>query len=320
MPLLDYIKGARRGAEANELERRAMGDPFLSDALEGYDSVAGDHADTIIRLQRKFAAHRPTRLRARRAVHLRPVWAAATVLIVVAAGFMWLLYPTPTGTEPVDMIAMDISRAVDTAPAPVAEPVREQAVGQVVSEEEANRQSPPQPARLAVVEHIDIMPELSIVAPRAEEAVAAADSDAHVLAQDMPQGYVAEEVVVTALGGRKQERKMGYAATMVESAKGAKGTKAAKRAAEKQAEPVTNEEFTRYFQENRLLHTTASGNPVTGVVVVEFRVNDRGIPTGIRFVSELSPETSREVKELLSKGPRWAPTNGKRVRFEVQYQ
>ncbi|MDR2979423.1 MAG: hypothetical protein LBV02_03125 [Bacteroidales bacterium] len=46
MNILDYIKGKRRGVKANRLEREAMCDPFLDDALEGYsrfeDDLTGD--------------------------------------------------------------------------------------------------------------------------------------------------------------------------------------------------------------------------------------------------------------------------------------
>lgn len=39
MKLLDYIRGARKGKEAHRLEKEAMRDPFLADALEGYSRV-----------------------------------------------------------------------------------------------------------------------------------------------------------------------------------------------------------------------------------------------------------------------------------------
>ena len=41
MKLIDYITGNRKGREARRIEREAMDDPFLRDALEGYDAVLG---------------------------------------------------------------------------------------------------------------------------------------------------------------------------------------------------------------------------------------------------------------------------------------
>lgn len=47
MNLLQYIQGRRKGKEAHRIERKAMTDPFLADALEGFDSVDGNHAEAI---------------------------------------------------------------------------------------------------------------------------------------------------------------------------------------------------------------------------------------------------------------------------------
>ena len=66
MKLLDYIKGNRRGKEAHRIEKRAMEDPFLSEALEGFEAVDGDHAAALERLRRRVeqwaASRRPRRL------------------------------------------------------------------------------------------------------------------------------------------------------------------------------------------------------------------------------------------------------------------
>lgn len=51
MKFLDYIQGVRRGKAAHHVENEAMGDPFLSEAIDGYDSVSGDHAKRIARMQ-----------------------------------------------------------------------------------------------------------------------------------------------------------------------------------------------------------------------------------------------------------------------------
>ena len=55
MSLLDYIKGFRKGKDARRLEIEAMSDPFLAEALEGYDSVKGDHASRIETMQKQVS-------------------------------------------------------------------------------------------------------------------------------------------------------------------------------------------------------------------------------------------------------------------------
>ena len=81
MQLKDYIKGNRRGKEANRFEREAMNDPFLYGAIDGFDTVAGDHAKIIEQMEEEYINH-----------HIVPksknksflYWAAAaTVLLLI---------------------------------------------------------------------------------------------------------------------------------------------------------------------------------------------------------------------------------------------
>ena len=47
MKLLKYIQGKRNGKEANRLEKEAMKDPFLADAMDGYQQTTGEHIRRI---------------------------------------------------------------------------------------------------------------------------------------------------------------------------------------------------------------------------------------------------------------------------------
>lgn len=58
MNLKDYIQGQRHGKDANQLEREAMTDPFLQDAIDGYDSVKGDHLSAIEKLEKRVSSPR----------------------------------------------------------------------------------------------------------------------------------------------------------------------------------------------------------------------------------------------------------------------
>lgn len=89
MTFKDYIQGKRTGKAANQLERKAMDDPFLQDAIDGYDSVEGDHARTIHELEnlvgKKGINHQ---LFVRRII----VWSAVAILGLVI-GISILLRP-----------------------------------------------------------------------------------------------------------------------------------------------------------------------------------------------------------------------------------
>lgn len=77
MKLKDYIQGKRRGKEANELERKALQDPFLQDALDGFDVVKGDHWADIDKMEKRLVRQKPKRSSRR-----NWIWSAAAMLVV----------------------------------------------------------------------------------------------------------------------------------------------------------------------------------------------------------------------------------------------
>jgi len=83
--LTDYIKGKRHGKDANQLEREAMKDPFLSDAIEGFDAVQGDHFSVIEKLEEKINEKQQTK---NKTVYLRrwTIGIAATIALILGIG------------------------------------------------------------------------------------------------------------------------------------------------------------------------------------------------------------------------------------------
>lgn len=75
MNLLDYIRGIKKGKNAHLIEKKAMEDPFLSEALEGFASTEGDHFFKIKSIQNKITKHSKKRINKNR-------------IIAVAAGFL----------------------------------------------------------------------------------------------------------------------------------------------------------------------------------------------------------------------------------------
>ncbi|HTI57596.1 carboxypeptidase-like regulatory domain-containing protein [Mucilaginibacter sp.] len=80
-----YLNGQLDARAMHQLERRALDDPFLADALEGYEHAAADQQANLADLQQ--------RLQSRTDKKVRPMWiplsAAASLLIIIAAG-IWL--------------------------------------------------------------------------------------------------------------------------------------------------------------------------------------------------------------------------------------
>ncbi|MBK5722368.1 hypothetical protein JGH11_15945 [Dysgonomonas sp. Marseille-P4677] len=82
MKFLDYINGQRRGKDAHRIEKSSMRDPFLYEAIEGFDSIDDNHIERISNIQKRLKAKNKT-------VRNNQIWqtAAAVVFIVGLGGY-----------------------------------------------------------------------------------------------------------------------------------------------------------------------------------------------------------------------------------------
>ncbi len=62
MRIRRYIQGHRSGREANRIERKAMRDPFLAEALEGYERTKENPVPHINILRRRIRSRNQRRL------------------------------------------------------------------------------------------------------------------------------------------------------------------------------------------------------------------------------------------------------------------
>ena len=88
MKLLDYIRGLRKGKEAHRLERESMQDPFLADAMDGYNQVEGNHEQRIEKLRMQVSAHS-----AKKKSTYAITWSIAACLIIgfgISSYFLFL--------------------------------------------------------------------------------------------------------------------------------------------------------------------------------------------------------------------------------------
>ena len=128
MKLLDYIRGARKGKEAHRLEKEAMRDPFLADALEGYSRVGNGADEQIEELRRRIRA------RAVRKRNHAVVWSiAASLLIGVCIGSYFLFQEKPLSEE----ARMAMEQAVHPKPLSVYEEEKKDELAEAVIKDSA---------------------------------------------------------------------------------------------------------------------------------------------------------------------------------------
>jgi TonB-dependent SusC/RagA subfamily outer membrane receptor len=95
MKLKDYIQGNKHGKEANRLEREALNDPFLQDALDGFNSVGGNHLDAIGRLEKELEKRIKSKEKSTDN-HLWLVGIAASITLLIGFGCLFFIHNQST--------------------------------------------------------------------------------------------------------------------------------------------------------------------------------------------------------------------------------
>lgn len=86
MKFLEYIKGQRKGKDAHRIEKDSMTDPFLYEAIEGFDSINDNHFKRIGSIQKRISNNSATKKKSRQ------LWqsVAAVAIILIVAGTFFL--------------------------------------------------------------------------------------------------------------------------------------------------------------------------------------------------------------------------------------
>jgi TonB family protein len=96
MKLFQYIQGTRRGKEINRLEKEAMKDHFLADALDGFDKIQRNDHELRIKEMRANVLYK---IKSGNNHIFRYLSIAASILLFVGSGWYFLLNKNQTGRE-----------------------------------------------------------------------------------------------------------------------------------------------------------------------------------------------------------------------------
>ena len=109
MKLLDYIRGLRKGKEAHRLEKESMQDPFLADAMDGYNQVEGNHEQRIEKLRMQVSAHS-----AKKKNTYAITWSIAACLIIGFGISSYFLFLKKSMTDEVFIAKESVSSKLAT--------------------------------------------------------------------------------------------------------------------------------------------------------------------------------------------------------------
>ncbi|SDT54692.1 TonB protein C-terminal [Mucilaginibacter mallensis] len=108
-----YLEGKLDARSMYELERRAQDDPFLLDALEGYENAGKPQDKNLKELTSRLKIR--TEKKESRIIAMRFIAIAASVLLVLFAGLLWFILQRPSHQPQIAKVELSApKRAADT--------------------------------------------------------------------------------------------------------------------------------------------------------------------------------------------------------------
>ena len=304
MQIKDYIQGNKHGKEANQLEREAMNDNFLQDALDGFDAVPGNHAEILERLEKKIVDPTHVSKSKRKILYLCSM--AASVLLLIGFGIYYMMdfreqKPAIAMVQAVEYNEMASELPEAEPPSPVYTEEMEQSTSVAIAERQSARtlQRPMQP------EEINLDQQNKI----------AAFTDDDIMSSEML--VVTDSVVLQAqqLISAEDEKKADVAVSAEEVDYSVERRSAAPLAARSQAKIADSvnlqaifgeKEFEAYCQKNAAKNICGSDSIS---VKASFYIDAAGKPINIKCEQYTCENAKKEIEKLLSVSPPWTNAN-----------
>lgn len=343
-----YLQGDQHGKAANRLEREALSDPFLYEALEGFEEVPADHEQVVGELERRLqfepGGKRPLRI-------VR--WLAAASVLLVGGVAVWLLTGREERTVEQMAVVMQEIKAdsavlgitVAAAVAPALDTVTEKkGMNEDTGDVAADQLKKNRVGVYAMKEKMVDATSDTEIKKKDEETVAGQGRKDSVLMEsieDMLQGQFEDLEISSVASGKKQNiRIRGISAQQQQPPRskvneqrengvisydtGRKRNRKAKSVVSlatdlnRKAEGnlTWQQRFERYVADSLRYPETARMNRVEGDVLLSVRLNKKGYVSRIRVSQGLTPDCDREAVRLVE-AFRGAMGNGKTGNIEL---
>jgi len=337
MQLKDYIQGNRRGKEANRLEREAMSDPFLQAALDGFDSVAGDHAKIIEDLEKKCTNIVETWPAASLPRRTYIYWAAASVLLLIGFQFFFSLKKNETNFP---VIAQTESIENDVTPNDSSESLPKETLIAANTDKEIKKTIQFTEVKAVDKEVISVADmfmedasasmaaDVSVADYRIDESAKLAIKEQHVSLADTEQAVVLasnnitlDEVVAIGYGTQKKSELTGKVAGVNTSVENTSLRESISKINEKQIledkpQSIFGKKEFRDYCIQKANKNICGGESVT--IKISFFIDETGKPTEIEYKHFSCEEAKKEMDNLLFSSPAWTKTKRK-VNMNIQW-
>ena len=299
MQVKDYIQGDKRGKAANRLEREAMNDRFLQEALEGFDTVPGNHTAVIERLEKKIIPPAIVPKNNRKVLYFSSM--AASILLIIGFGVYYLLdrnvqKPAIALVQTVQEEEIE-SALSESVPPPPAYAGQMDIPASAASAGMQATQALPHSIRAQDIQH-DAIERATII----EDNVTVGAQEEQVVAQTHTPPVSAEEAIAEEKAVPAEAE---YAAAKRSSVSAADAKEVVANA-KPAATTFGKKEFQAYCLKNAAKNICGSQSVS---VRVSFYVDAAGKPTNIKCDRYTCENAKKEIERLLSVSPAWTTIN-----------
>ncbi len=289
MELKDYISN-REGEEANQLERRSMNDPFLRDAIDGFDSVEGSHLSVIRKLEEQIGGKKE-----KKSSNPGPwIWIVVLIAALLAASpFLW---------KTIRQTIENAGQKHSNQNLSIDENIPASRDSALHADHFVNEESTSQSDSLPYKE--EKSSPLSI--PEKSDQKKAISIPPTLTSEESEESNIAKSPEL-------QEKTTDTTVNQTIESKNPSESQANKTQITHTSSTFGENEFISYFKRN-YDRSLCEGQTIS--FVVNFYVSPTGHPGNIAITENNCPEMATEIKRLLLGSPIWSKTN-RRVTLQI---
>ena len=324
--ILRYLKGEMSPQQMYALEKAALKDPFLAEAIEGFEGAISSTGEENIRKElQSLKAGMDKRSSSKIMAISNYSWikiAAAAVVIIAAGIFTYTsLLPSPDGS----VLAEQKTTSMQEAPSPALKK-NDAAAAATIEKSRAIPPPPPTPEREETMKPVlsskqktpGVNNDVGAIRKKNRETFsekeAEQEEDAHAGRTDsiIVRGYASapanalqkESSTAARKAGMKEKKELPAAVSSDAMISKELSGKAAGIAITKDAVPKPGwAAFDQYITANKKM--ALDDTVKNGEVVLSFRVRGKGKPENITVEKSLSAFYDKEAIRLLGEGPSW---------------
>lgn len=331
-----YHKGLLSAKERHELEKAALDDPFLSDALEGYATEGANVSNDLDELQKRLSG----RIDDKKIIPIsskRPslftLWRVAAILVLMA-GAAYLTYQFSSrkpseiaenrslpqhGTKATDSATQSPEKTNATEAENKENGISETKDNQTVKDQEVSHSGKSSAGVPSVtMEYQDQQAATPVKAPSENKDIRTenAASGKERMANAVSDSTLAKE--------NKQEAAPAYTESRKQKAQEFKVKKAMpihelSFKKEGQAEPLAGWNSYKTYLNNELRIPESMKDKIQGKeAVVSFKIDDNGVPSDLKVERSSCNECEPEVIRVIKEGPKWK-TAGNNERTSITF-